>query len=306
MLSVHAVNRSNKSGVVVFILSFLILFMPCITPAEEQEESTTAPDPIKLALEAPQYYEKINDYTATFYKTEFIDGKLLPEEKIFMKFRKPFDFYMKWLDKNLKGQESLYKGGKDGGKLLAHKGGWMGVVSMNIDPRGSLAMKNNHHPIFDAGLGSTINLIVRGLKIGLERKEVTVNYKGTAEHDGRPVYHFEGVFPKEPVGQKYIVEKGDDLWSIAEKFDKDMYIIMVNNKGVDDPYDVSEGQEIHIPHYYCHRIEVFLDQEWRLPVKMLIYDWSGNLYEKYVYSDLKLNVGLTDKDFDPENAEYNF
>ncbi len=36
--------------------------------------------------------------------------------------------------------------------------------------------------------------------------------------------------------------------------------------------------------------------------------WSadGDMLEDYGFENTKLNVGLTDLDFDPENADYNF
>ena len=85
-----------------------------------------------------------------------------------------------------------------------------------------------------------------------------------------------------------------------------MYVILYNNKDIDDPDDVSVGQKVLVPYYYCQRIEVFLDEEWRIPTKISVYDWQGNLYEQYQHKQLKLNVGLTDRDFDPENPDYDF
>ncbi len=58
--------------------------------------------------------------------------------------------------------------------------------------------------------------------------------------------------------------------------------------------------------YYCYRCLVWFDTESLLPIKMQVYDWDNNLSEEYAYEDLEVNVGLTDKDFDRENSEYNF
>jgi hypothetical protein len=58
--------------------------------------------------------------------------------------------------------------------------------------------------------------------------------------------------------------------------------------------------------YYCYRSVVYFDQEKKLPVQMLFYNWEGELLESYAYSDLRLNPGLTDQDFDPRNKAYNF
>jgi hypothetical protein len=60
------------------------------------------------------------------------------------------------------------------------------------------------------------------------------------------------------------------------------------------------------------RARVFVDNEYRVPVFYAAYDWPKEeggkpvLLELYAYRRVKLNVGLTDKDFDPTNPDYNF
>lgn len=61
-----------------------------------------------------------------------------------------------------------------------------------------------------------------------------------------------------------------------------------------------------------HKARVFVDNELQLPVYFASYDWpkeqGGNplLFEEYVYSDIRLNIGLTDRDFERSNPEYGF
>ena len=58
--------------------------------------------------------------------------------------------------------------------------------------------------------------------------------------------------------------------------------------------------------FYACRIIIYLDEELMIPLKVTVYDWSGELFEEYTFHDLKMNVGWDEKDFDPENREYNF
>ena len=58
--------------------------------------------------------------------------------------------------------------------------------------------------------------------------------------------------------------------------------------------------------YYCHRAVVNIDAELKLPIKVQIFDAADQLVEMYGYEDLRLNPGLTEKDFDPSNADYGF
>ena len=58
--------------------------------------------------------------------------------------------------------------------------------------------------------------------------------------------------------------------------------------------------------YYCYRAIVTLDEGWRLPVAVKVYDWSDKLVEHYRYTNIQINPGLTDLDFSPENPNYGF
>jgi outer membrane lipoprotein-sorting protein len=58
--------------------------------------------------------------------------------------------------------------------------------------------------------------------------------------------------------------------------------------------------------YYNAKILLYMDKEHMLPIKVTVYDWSDVIYEEYTFHNLKLDVGLNEKDFDPDNYEYNF
>ena len=66
------------------------------------------------------------------------------------------------------------------------------------------------------------------------------------------------------------------------------------------------------PTHDFHRARVFIDEELNLPCRYEAYDWPATkggkpqLIEAYTYFNIKTNVGLTDKDFDPENPGYHF
>ena len=65
-------------------------------------------------------------------------------------------------------------------------------------------------------------------------------------------------------------------------------------------------------HFDFHIAEIYLDEERLVPLRYSAYDWPTKkgeappLMEEYIYRDLKLNVGLQEKDFDPDNEEYDF
>jgi hypothetical protein len=57
---------------------------------------------------------------------------------------------------------------------------------------------------------------------------------------------------------------------------------------------------------------ILVDDELRLPVYYSAYDWpkedggQSRLLEEYTYTDIQINVGLTDDDFDHRNEHYHF
>jgi|LakMenEpi03Aug12_release.lakeMendotaPanAssembly.Ray.scaffolds.fasta_scaffold38526_3 hypothetical protein len=66
------------------------------------------------------------------------------------------------------------------------------------------------------------------------------------------------------------------------------------------------------PHYEFHKAQVFMDNEWKIPVRYAAFGWPEGsdseleVIEEYTYQNVKINVGLTDKDFDVANGDYNF
>jgi hypothetical protein len=66
------------------------------------------------------------------------------------------------------------------------------------------------------------------------------------------------------------------------------------------------------PQFRFHKALVFVDDELKIPVRYEAYEWPEvpngppQLIEEYTYTDIKLNNGFTDADFDPENPQYGF
>jgi hypothetical protein len=61
-----------------------------------------------------------------------------------------------------------------------------------------------------------------------------------------------------------------------------------------------------------HIAQIFIDDELQVPIRYAAYLWpttpggKPTLEEEYTYMDMKLNIGLTDADFDTANPEYKF
>ena len=66
------------------------------------------------------------------------------------------------------------------------------------------------------------------------------------------------------------------------------------------------------PNFMFYKVKLYIDQEHGMPIRLEGYDWpkrpgaAPELVEEYTYMNLKTNVGLTDRDFDPGNPQYAF
>ncbi len=64
--------------------------------------------------------------------------------------------------------------------------------------------------------------------------------------------------------------------------------------------------------FMFYRVRLYIDKELGLPIRFEAYDWPKSkraepeLAEEYTYTGLKLNVGLSDLDFDVANSAYSF
>ena len=170
---------------------------------------------------------------------------------------------MKWLKEPHKDRESLYCHGKYNNEVQAHEGhgfsSWFGTVS--LDPKGSMAMKGNRHPITEAGIFHTIELIKKDFELAKKHPEHGVKYTDITETKvhGQPSLCVTAVQPKNP-------KLG----------------------------------------YYAHKALICIHKKLFLPTKIKIWDFTGRLVEIYTYRKYRLNVGLTDRDFDTGNKEYEF
>ncbi len=57
------------------------------------------------------------------------------------------------------------------------------------------------------------------------------------------------------------------------------------------------------PHY---RVVMYWDIARRLPIKLELFDWNDRLAEGHAFRQLRLNVSLSDVDFQPTNPHYDF
>jgi hypothetical protein len=213
----------------------------------------------------------IKDYSATMIKHERVQGKLNDPEYMFIKVRhEPFSVYMYFLGPDrLKGQEVLFVEGKNNGNLLGHGVGIKKIAgTVPLLPTGAMAMAGQRYPITEIGISMLTKRLVEVGEQDMKYGECDVKFfRGAKINVGNVKRSVTGIEVVHPVPRK---------------------------------------------NFRFHIARIFVDDELKIPVRYESYDWPEKpggppqLLEEYTYTDIKLNNGFTDTDFDENNPNYHF
>ncbi|GIW92865.1 MAG: hypothetical protein KatS3mg110_0906 [Pirellulaceae bacterium] len=220
---------------------------------------------------------QIRDYTCILVKRERIKNELSEHQYIFTKIRHrqydqgqlvvPFSVYMYFLKPaDIKGREVIYVEGRNNGKLCAHEGG----------RRGSLLPSVWLNPDSPLALQDSRYPIT---DVGIENLVLKLIERGQRERQ----------FPDVDVAFKKNARVNDRVCTVLE---------------------IRHPQRR--PEYDFYFAQIFIDDQLGVPIRYAAYGWpegpqgEAPVLEEYTYMQLKVNVGLTDDDFDPNNKNYNF
>ncbi len=244
---------------------------PDFAAKANQPASLSVPsDPVARAIQemadCRARFEKVKDYTCTFYKRERIDGVLSPLHVMDMKMRtEPKSVYLKFQQPN-RGREAIYVAGRNNGLVLAHDVGITKFLAgtMKLDPHGARAMDGNRHPITKAGIGSLIETIAARWTEELDTGESVVLFDSRLKLGAARCLLIETIHPE---------KRPNFVFHKVRLFINTDLGFPVRFEGYDWPKSPNHAPE---------------------------------LVEEYVYDNIKLNVGLDDSDFDAANELYSF
>ncbi len=241
-----------------------------VAKANQPTLADASPDPIARAIqelaECRTRFEKVKDYTCTFYKRERIDGVLSPLHVMDMKMRTdPQSIYLKFHQPN-RGREAIYVAGRNNGLVLAHDVGFTKLLAgtMRLDPHGARAMEGNRHPITKAGIGALIETIASRWTEELHSSESVVVFDSRLKLGSARCLLIETIHPE---------KRPNFVFHKVRLFINTDLGFPVRFEGYDWPKSPNDAPE---------------------------------LVEEYVYDNIKLNVGLDDSDFDVANELYSF
>ncbi len=232
-------------------------------PVVPQVGAQPAPAPIDQAIawmnEAKRNYGAVKDYTCTMISRESINGKMQKEDNIVqMKLRTtPFSVYMRWLAPS-----------DSKGQEVAFVVG-KNNNQMRVHSKGILKLTGFHSVAIDDPRV-------------LEHSRHTINDAGIGKLIDATLVHWATDR-----------QLGRTETRIAEYEYNNRRCIRIENIRPE-----------RRPQYYSHRGVIYLDKESKLPIRNENYDWprqggpaTGELLEVYSYTDLRFNVGLTERDF---------
>ncbi len=143
-------------------------------------------------------YRALRDYACVFHKRERIDGKLVRPHVMEMRARTvPYAVYLKFVAPD-PGREAIFQPARNNGKIVYHDIGLGRLIAgtMLLDPRGSLAMDENRHPITDAGIGNLIEMVRDRWEAELDPAESVVAIHEHARVADRSCMLIEATHPR--------------------------------------------------------------------------------------------------------------
>lgn len=211
-------------------------------------------------------YDRVEDYTCTFYKRERIAGRMTPLHIMDMKVRtKPQSIYFRF-QQPAQGREAIYIAGRHSGKVLAHDVGLNKLIAgtLQLEPTSSRAMEDCRHPITEAGIGPLLDTLAKRWAVELNPDDSIITFSDDIVVGPHRCTMIESTHPhRQPRFLHHKVR---------------VYI------------DQENGLPIRFEAY-----------DWPKHHRAL-----PELSEEYSYMQLKLNVGLRDIDFDVTNSQYSF
>jgi len=259
------------------------------TDIPQATESSMA-EVLQIAEEALAYLRaSVDDYTATITKQESIDGVVGEPNEMFAKIQcrhrgatlddsKPMRVYLRFeKPDDLAGREVIWCEDLHDGKLLAHEAGLLGMVTVRLDPTGMLAMRGQKYPIYEISLTNLLKKLIERGQHDVDNPDVTVTI-------ARDVPLDDGVCDLIEVQRSVPTGRPDDFYKAEICFDRSR----------------------HLPIRYTAFGWPAATKDRVSATKVQSDDSLPPVLESYTYRNIKINVGLTEMDFDPANPDYQF
>ncbi len=150
---------------------------PAVAP--EQPDASIA-GVLDLAHEMLDFLRHdVRDYRATLVKRERIAGRLGGEVRMELKVRNPsttgLSTYLKFVSpKTAAGREVIWVDGQRDSRLVAHEGGLLNLMRVELVPESRLAMLGNKYPITEIGLVRLVEKLIEKCDRGVDLSQCRI------------------------------------------------------------------------------------------------------------------------------------
>ena len=127
---------------------------------------------------------------------------------------------------------------------------------------------------------------------------------GSTSFDGKDCYILQINDPTFAF-TNYTVKSGQSLYDIAREKLVAEYMILENNKGISDFFDIKTGQVLKIPTSYSKKTTLYIDKKTNMPIYQKMEDNKG-LFEEYEFYNLGINPTFAPNEFTEDYVEYGF
>lgn len=283
-------------------LKIFALLLSMAILRQEVVAQAVAVDPLVLTQASLRALDGLVTVSGRVKRTERVNGVMESGDLRFKVNAKPFKVYLYNIDPH-EGTELLYVDGWNDDKCYIHPNQFP-WVNVSMDSYGSTMLKDQHHHLTSTGF-ITMRRILRWTLA-----QPAADIKQRIVHAGKEKWYgkmLDVVKIKNDDYQikKYTVQAGEDLLKIDVKLAVPSYKLLEINPEIEDYFDVKPGQVIKVPSHYGKEIVLMIDPDTKLPIVQLIFDDKG-LFEKYEYSEIKVNPRFSTLDFSEDNEAYGF
>lgn len=154
-----------------------------------------------LEMGLTDYHQRVSDYTCTLVKQERIGGKMRPEQEIEIKFKEsPFSVVFHIVRNAGAADKIIFVEGANDNKFLAHPTGLAGLliskVSRSVDD--AQAAKASLRRVDQFGFARSLRSLLEQYESADESGDLTQEFLGTGEVDGRPTMVLSRILPPKP------------------------------------------------------------------------------------------------------------
>ncbi len=221
----------------------------------------------RLIRDCQTRFAEVQDYSCTFSKRELLEcGQQTPWHVLTMKSRVAPKSFYFKYQSPKAGREAIYVAGENRGKALVH----------------------------DVGLGRLLT--------------------GTLHLDPKGSMAMEDCrHPITEAGMGHMIDTVVERWEAELRPGETLVTIDPEARVNGRPCTrIESTHTVDQPAFRFQTVRITIDHELGLPTRFEAFDWPKTpggpspLVEEYAFDDVRLNVGLTQRDFDPSNRRYSF